>query len=119
MLILSYSGMFIEFDYLQRNWYTEQALIKSILQFYSKAKAFEQIVGFMIKWCDIEASRGEYERAMKVLKEATNNYGSRIQPHQYHQLQCKKGEIGDLMTKFLPNERDDVDDNKTYISANT
>ena len=51
----------------------------------------------MINWCDAEASRGEYERAMKVLNEA-NNYGSRInlweKKDQYHQFRMKKDEIG-------------------------
>jgi len=58
-------------------WYTDQPVIKAILQFYSKAKRFDGLIVFLSNWSDIEAMKGDYIRAVKLLNEC-QTYGKKI-----------------------------------------
>ena len=59
------------------DYFNDPLLKKYIVQFYSKAKAFKQLILFLIGWANLETSEGEYDNAVKVLNEA-RRYGEKI-----------------------------------------
>ena len=48
-----------------------------MVQFYTKAKAYQQLVSLLVEWCDCDTIEGDYERAIKWLNEA-RKYGEKI-----------------------------------------
>ena len=65
---------------------------KFIVQFYSKAKAYEQLITFFIGWANLETGEGEYDNALKVLKEASK-YGMKLHDYNDTEINGRMKEI--------------------------
>ena len=67
--------------YSSSDYYDNEEIKRALLQLYTKAKSNEHLARLMISWSSFEAADGEYEIALKWLKEAqkysTNKEGEK------------------------------------------
>merc|ERR1712093_311391 len=75
-------------NYLQNlDWHNDPEIMKAIISFYTKAKAFEQLSGFydacaqveIDEYRDYEKAHGALREAVKQLNKATDNGGGYIE----------------------------------------
>ena len=84
-------------NYLQNlDWHNEPEVMKSIIQFYTKAKAFEQLSGFydacaqveMDEYRDYEKALGALQEAIKYLNKGKANGGDHDMAISHLQQRC-------------------------------
>ena len=84
-------------NYLQNlDWHNEPDVMKSIIQFYTKAKAFEQLSGFydacaqveMDEYRDYEKALGALQEAIKYLNKGKANGGDHDMAISHLQQRC-------------------------------
>ena len=61
-----------------RDYAQDPNMKKAMVQFYTKAKAYEQLASLLNAWSDSEAVEGDYERAIRWLHEA-KKYGQKAE----------------------------------------
>jgi len=84
------------------------------MQFYSKAKAFLQLVKFLIDWSQYETSKHNYDRTVKLLLEA-QTVGRKIKKWKEISENIQVKEMMDTVNDFLEAKQiKSSDPNKSY-----
>lgn len=71
-----------------------------MIQFYTKSKAYEQLVALLSSWSDAEAVEGDYDSALSWLLEA-QKYGTRIDDWESTTYKSQIGMKVDMINNFL------------------
>jgi intraflagellar transport protein 140 len=89
-------------NYLQSSdWHNNPEIMKTIINFYSKAKAFEQLSGFYDACAQVEIDEyRDYEKAMGAMKEAMKQMTKSKSPARDEKIEMLRHRI-EIIEKFV------------------